>query len=56
MEMSLGVKPRVTLETVVASCSTAPHGLVEEDNDVGDEEEAGVGDGVRVDVDEGVDM
>lgn len=53
---SLGEKLRLTLETAVASCSTAPHCLAEQEDEEGDEEEAGVGDGVRVDVDDGVDM
>lgn len=56
VETSLGEKLRLTLETAVARFSTAPHCLTEQDDEVGDEEEAGVGDRVRVDVDDSMDM
>lgn len=54
-EQSPELKPRLTLDTAVTSCSTGPPCLVEDD-DVGEEAEMGVGDGVRVEVDDGVDM
>lgn len=49
------VNPRLTLDTAVTSCSTAPPCLVEDDDEV-EEAETGVGDGVRVEVDDGVEM
>lgn len=54
-EQSPELKLRLTLETALTSCSTAPPCLVEDDEG-GDEAETGVGDGVRVEVDDGVDM
>lgn len=55
VEQSPELKPKLTLETAVTSCSTAPPCLAEDD-DEGEEAETGVGDGVRVEVDDGVDM
>ena len=46
-EQSPEAKPRLTLDTAVTSCSTAPPCLAEVD-DEGEEVEMGVGDGVRV--------
>ena len=54
-EQSAGVKPRLTLAMGVTSCSTAPPCLAE-DNDEGEEADMGVGDGVKVEVDDGVDV
>lgn len=48
-------KPRLTLETAVTSCSTAPPCLAEDDGE-GDGADGAVGDGVRVEVDDGVEM
>lgn len=50
--MSAAEKPRLTLETAVASCSTAPHCFVEADDDAGEEEETGVGEGGRADAED----
>lgn len=49
------MKPRLTLDTAVTNCSTAPPCLAEDD-DKGEEAEMGVGDGVRVEDDDGVDV
>lgn len=54
-ERSPEVNPRLTLDTAVTSCSTAVPCFVEDD-DEGDEAERGVGDGVKVEVDDGVDV
>lgn len=49
------MKPRLTLDTAVTSCSTAPPCLGEVDEG-GEDAGTSVGDGVRVEVDDGVDM
>lgn len=54
-EQSPEVKPRLTLDTAVTSCSTALPCFVVDEGE-GEVEEAGVGDGVRVEVDDGVVM
>lgn len=44
----------MTFDTADTSCSTLPHRLIQED-ETGEEVDAGVGDGVRVEVDDVVD-